>query len=125
MKVVDSSVWLEVATKGELATRCLPHLEDLRCVATPTVVMFEAYRALRRRGVEPAAMGLVGEMEFTRLVPVDTSVAIAAADLSLDHGLAAVDAMVYATARLLGCDLVTLDAHFRGLPGVVLIEAEA
>ena len=28
------------------------------------------------------------------------------------------------TARLARCELVTLDADFRGLPGVVLIEAD-
>lgn len=124
MKVVDSSVWLEVATEGALAERCVAHLEDLAQVITPTLVMFEVYRVLRRRDCERSAMTVVGEMEFTRIVLADSIVAIAAADLSLNHELAAVDAIIYATARLHGCELVTADADFRDLPGVTLIEAE-
>ena len=125
MKVIDSSVWLELVTDGPLAVRCAEHLADLAEVVTPTVVLFEVYRVLRRQGCERAALRAVGEMEYTRLVTVGTHVAIAAADLSIDHGLAAVDALIYATARLEGCELVTADTDFRGLPGVTLFEADA
>ena len=125
MKVIDSSVWLELVTDGPLAVRCAEHLTDLAEVVTPTVVLFEVYRALRRHGRERAALRTVGEMEYTRFVAVGPHVAITAADLSIDHGLAAVDALVYAVARLEGCELITADVDFRGLPGVTLIEAEA
>lgn len=125
MHVVDSSVWLEVATEGELADQCMPHLEDLTHVVTPAVVLFEVYRVLRRRDCERCAMAVAGEMEFTTIVPADSMVAIAAADLSRDHDLTAVDAIIYATARLQGCPLVTADADFRGLTDVILIEPGA
>lgn len=125
MHVVDSSVWLEVATEGALADQCMPHLEDLTHVVTPALVLFEVYRVLRRRDCERCAMAVVGEMEFTTIVPADSRVAIAAADLSLDHDLAAVDAIIYATARLQGCPLVTADTDFRGLRDVILIEPDA
>jgi len=123
--VVDSSIWLEVATEGELADRCMPHLDDLAQVVTPAVVVFEVYRMLRRRDCERSALAVVGEMEFTTIVPADSRVAIAAADLSLDHDLAAVDAIIYATARLRGCPLITVDVDFRGLGDVILIEPGA
>ena len=122
MRVIDSSVWLELVTDGPLAARCSEHLADLAEVVTPTVVLLEVYRVLRRQGRERAALRTVGEMEHTRFIAVDTHVAITAADLSIDHGLAAVDAVVYATARLEGCELVTADPDFCGLPGVTLIE---
>ena len=125
MKVVDSSVWLEVATDGALAERCAPYLADLAEVVTPTLVMLEVYRVLRRNDCERSAMTVVGEMEFTRIVPVDSLVAIVAADLSLEYGLATADAIIFATARMQPCELVTADADFRGLPGVTLIEADA
>ena len=124
MKVIDSSVWLELVTDGPLAVRCSEHLADLAEVVTPTVVLLEVYRVLRRQGRERAALRTVGEMEYTRFVAVDTHVAITAADLSIDHGLAVVDALSYATARLEGCELVTADTDFRGLPGVTLIEVD-
>ena len=69
-------------------------------------------------------MEVVGHMECTRLVPADVTTAIVAVEMSTEHGLAAADAMIYATARLNRCDLVTTDADFRGLPGVVLIESD-
>lgn len=124
MKVIDSSIWLELVTDGPFAEECGAHLSDLEQVVTPTVVLLEVYRVLRRDGREPAAMRAVAEMEYTRIVPVDHVVALAAADLSLDHGLAAADAIIYATARLNRCDLVTADADFRGLPGVILVGSE-
>jgi predicted nucleic acid-binding protein len=125
VKVIDSSVWLELVTDGPLAARCAQYLTDLAEVVTPTIVLLEVYRVLRRQGREPAALRAVGEMEYTRLVAVDTHTAITAADLSIDHGLAAADALIYATAKLEGCELVTADTDFRGLPGVTLIEAGA
>ena len=123
MRVVDSSVWLELVTDGPLAARCAPYLADLAEVVTPTLVLLEVYRVLRRQDEEVAAMRTVGEMEHTRILSTDTMVAIIAADLSLEKGLSAADAIIYATARLERCELITADADFRGLPGVTLIEA--
>jgi len=121
--VVDSSIWLEVVVDGPLAATCAPYLSDLAAVVTPTVVLFEVYRICMGRGEERAAMAAVGEMEHSRIAPADSTVVITAAELSIEHGLAAADAIVYATARLHGCELVTADADLRGLPGVVLVEA--
>jgi toxin FitB len=55
------------------------------------------------------------------IAPVDESLALEAADLSLVHGLAMADSLVYATARRHGATLVTADADFQGLPGAVVV----
>ena len=68
-------------------------------------------------------MEVVGHMEATRFAPADVTTAVIAVQVSAEHGLAAADAMIYATAKLHRCELVTADADFRGLPGVVLVEA--
>ncbi|HWZ48440.1 MAG TPA: PIN domain-containing protein [Herbaspirillum sp.] len=39
--------------------------------------------------------------------------------------MATADAIVYATARQQGADLLTCDAHFQGLPGVRLYPKSA
>jgi predicted nucleic acid-binding protein len=44
-----------------------------------------------------------------------------AADLSLTHGLAMADSLVYATARRFGATLVTGDADFEGLADAVVV----
>jgi predicted nucleic acid-binding protein len=125
VRVVDSSAWIEHFADGPLAARFTPFLSDSDKIITPTLVLYEVYRWARRHGGDREAMEIAGHLEHTRFVVADVSTAIAAAELSSDHGLAAADALIYATARLEGCELVTADTDFRGLPGVTLIEAEA
>lgn len=52
------------------------------------------------------------------VVPLDTAIALLAADLHREHQLATADAIVYATARHAGAELLTCDAHFENLPDV-------
>jgi predicted nucleic acid-binding protein len=123
-RIVDSSGWIEYLADGPLAAAFAPYLAPPEDVLTPAAVLYEVYRWARREGGDAPAMEAVAQLEQTRLVPADHIVAITAADLSIDHGLAAADALIYATARLEGCELVTADTDFRGLPGVTLIEAD-
>jgi PIN domain. len=123
-RVVDSSGWIEYLADGPLAAAFAPYLAPPEDVLTPAAVLYEVYRWARREGGDAPAMEAVAQLEQTRLVPADHIVAITAADLSIDHGLAAADALIYATARLEGCELVTADTDLRGLPGVTLIEAD-
>ncbi len=60
-------------------------------------------------------------MHRARVVTLDENLAIEAADISLAHGLAMADAIVYATAVRHRATLVTADSDFEGLPGSVLI----
>ena len=96
-----------------------------REIVTPVQVLFEVYRwasAQRRRRRShgdrhpPGVHALrPGGRDDGRGRGVNSSD---------DHALAAADAMIYATARLHRCDLVTADADFRGLPGVILLEEQ-
>jgi predicted nucleic acid-binding protein len=49
---------------------------------------------------------------------LDTSIALLAAQLHIEHKLATADAIVYATALNKGAQLLTCDAHFEHLPHV-------
>lgn len=55
------------------------------------------------------------------IVPVDETIALEAADISLELGLAMADSIVYATARRHGATLVTSDTGFEGLADTVVI----
>ena len=59
------------------------------------------------------------------VVPMDTAIALLAANLHREHKLATADAIVYATALHQKADLLTCDAHFQGLPDVVLLSKTA
>lgn len=119
MKVVDSSAWIEFFTDGPLASRFEPYVSDPEEVVTPTIVLYEVYKLIRRERDEEAGLVAVAAMERTRLAPLTEAVALTAADLALDHRLAMADAIVYATARLEGAEVVTADEDFRDLPGVI------
>ena len=67
------------------------------------------------------ALQLAGRLHTTHLIPLTESIALLAADLSLQYGLAMADAIVYATGRDQEAEVVTGDADLKGLPGVVYI----
>ena len=62
----------------------------------------------------------------TQIVQLSDTIAMRAAELSLEYRLAMADAMVYATATLHGVLLVTSDSDFfpdsAPLPGVLYLE---
>ena len=62
----------------------------------------------------------VAQALHRRVVPLDETIALAAANASLDHRLSASDAIIYATARVCQAQLVTANTHFRGLPGIII-----
>jgi predicted nucleic acid-binding protein len=118
LKVVDSSGWLELFTDGPLADRYEEHLSDLSQVLTPMVVLYEVYKWIKRERSEEQALIAVAQIEKTRVVPVSGTLALTAADLSLEHHLAMADALVYATAVLHDAELITSDADFASLARV-------
>ena len=59
------------------------------------------------------------------VVPLDTDMALAAAEIGLRHKLATADSIVYATAQLFEADLLTCDAHFKDLDGVRYVPKSA
>lgn len=84
----------------------------------PSIVMYEVCKWLRRE-VSPRASRTMGAfMRQHVTVPLDEYLARNAGVISLEHGLAMADAIVYTTARLHEATLVTGDADFDGLAGI-------
>lgn len=121
MRVIDSSGWLEWFTDGPLAGQYQRFLEKPREILLPAVVVYEVYKIVKRERGEEMALLALGQMQQAEVVVLDATLALHAADLSLRHGLAMADAIVYATARLRDCELVTSDADLKGLDGVVFL----
>ncbi len=94
-------------------------LADPASIVTPSVVLYEVYKVLKRDESEEDALRAVAQMLKTNVVPLTETLALEAADLSLEHRLAMADAIVYATARSRQADVVTTDADLGRLPGVV------
>ena len=122
MKLVDSSGWLEFFTDGPLAEQYSSHLTDLNGIFTPTLVLYEVYKRIRRERGEEEALTAAAQLKKTRLIPLTDTVAIRAAEASLEYRLAMGDAVVYATAILNDATLVTSDSDFKDIPGVIYLE---
>ena len=104
-------------TDGPLAGAYEEHLgaDDL---VVPTIVLYEVCKFMQRAVSAEAAEDVAARMRESLIVPLDERLAVEAAGASLRHGLAMVDAIVYATAQAMGATLVTSDADFRSLPDV-------
>ena len=76
---------------------------------------------IRRDLSEDRALGAVSALRGATIIPVDTSLALEAADISLELGLAMADSIVYATARRYSAKLVTADVDFEGLPETIVV----
>ena len=125
MIVVDSSGWIEFFTDGALAETYASRLRNLSAVVTPVIVIYEVYKRLKRDLSEDDALLAVSAMQQSRVVPVDQEIALTAADLSLEHGLAMADAIVLATARKFDAELVTSDRDFETIAGVTYLPNKA
>jgi len=118
--LVDSTGWLEYLTEDSKASAFSHYLEGEASVLVPSVVIFEVYRHLAKHRGRPMADRFASQALLRKVIPLDETVALAAANVSLDHRLTATDAIVYATARVCQAQLVTANTHFRGLPGVII-----
>lgn len=79
------------------------------------------YKVIRRDLSEERALEAISALRRAEIAPVDESLALEAADISLALGLAMADSIVYATARRHGAQLVTADSDFEGLPDAIVV----
>jgi predicted nucleic acid-binding protein len=118
--LVDSTGWLEYLTEDSKASAFGHYLEGDGSVVVPSVVIYEVYRHLAKHRGRALADRFASQALLRKVIPLDETVALAAANFSLDHRLNGTDAIVYATARVCHAQLVTANTHFRGLPNVIL-----
>lgn len=119
MVLVDTCGWIEWLADGALAERFEPYLEAADELLVPTVVQYELYKWLERNLGEEPALKAISLTSRSKVVDLDTSTALLAAELSRDHGLSVADAVIYASARQHHAELITADDHFEGLSGII------
>ena len=122
MRLVDTSAWIEWligSPTGEVVATHLPEQSDW---LVPTMIQLELAKWLAREVGEDKADQVIAFTQLCDIVPLDTEIALAAAEACRLHKLATADAIVLATARARDATLITCDAHFDGLPGVTRIE---
>jgi predicted nucleic acid-binding protein len=121
--VVDSSGWIEVFTDGPQAGRFVAVLDSEATLIVPVISILEVFKWVLREHSEAQAIQAVAAMQRGLVVDLDTTLAIAAAQLSHAHRLPMADSIILVTARSHQARLLTMDADFRGLgDDVELIE---
>jgi predicted nucleic acid-binding protein len=122
MVLVDTSAWIEWligSPTGEKVAEYLPEQVDW---LVPTMVQLELAKWLTREVGEDKADQIIAFTQVCQVVPLDTEIALAAAEACRDHKLATADAIIFATARAHDAALLTCDKHFENVPLVTLIE---
>lgn len=125
MILVDTSAWIEWLIGSPTGDRVADRLPEQGNWLVPTMVQLELARWLIRESGEDKADQVIAFTQVCRVVPLDTEIALAAAEACREHKLATADAIVFATARTRRATLLTCDADFDGLPGATLIEKVA
>lgn len=120
--VIDSSGWIEVFTDGPQASHFVALLESDVPLVVPVISLHEVFKWVLREHSEAQAIQAVAAMQRGLVVDLDSTLAIAAALLSHAHRLPMADSIILATARAHQALLHTMDADFRSLGDVTLIE---
>ncbi len=121
MRLIDTSAWIEwlmASPTGKAVASKIPVRDEW---LVPTLVQLELAKWLTRELGEEKTDQVVAFTQMCAVAPLDTKIALAAAEICRTHKLATADAIIYATALEHEADLVTCDAHFDGLPGVTFI----
>jgi predicted nucleic acid-binding protein len=118
MNVMDSSCWLEFIEDSSIGGEVAPIIADIEHLLVPTVVLYEVFRKLSAMKGTVYADRFIQGMLCARVVPLDASLSISAANISRQHQLAMADSIIYATVTQYNAVLWTTDKHFIGLPNV-------
>jgi len=113
MVIVDSCGWLEWFTEGTLADEYRKYLADPENLLMPAIILYEVYKILKREIGEEKALLAVGYMKNSSVIPLDETLALAAADIAVQENLSMADAIIIATARANSCKIVTSDSDLK------------
>lgn len=120
LRLVDSSGWVAYLGDGPQAEAFGTYLEREDLLLVPTTVIYEVVKKLQHTSNSIVVQKFLSHAFRARVIELDATLAIAAAQISVHHKLAMADAIIYATAESVSARLVTSDTDFRDLPGVVI-----
>ncbi len=121
MILVDSSGWIEYLAERPKADEFARYIEGSSPLLSSTIQIYEIYKVVKRDLSEDRAIAAVSALRATTIEPLTETLALEAADVALELGLAMADAIIFATASHHDAEIVTGDSDFDGLPGVTLI----
>ncbi len=121
LKIIDSVGWIAYFKGDPLANGYRSHILQQSDILCPTIIIYEVSKKIEQQISRQAAAMAVAQMIKCQVVPLDQSAAMYAARVSIEQKLAMADAIIYSAALISGATLLTSDAHFNGLPQVVIV----
>ena len=118
MNVVDSSGWLEYFADGPNADVFAKPIVATGSLIVPVLSIFEVFKRVMAQRGEDVALEAIAMMRQGKVVPLDDTLALDAARLSIQRRLPMADSIILATAIAHNATLWTQDADFEGVPAV-------
>ena len=118
MNMVDSSGWMEYFAGSENASFFAPAIEATDQLLVPTIILYEVFKRLIQQVGTSAAQTNIGDMLAGQVIDLNDSLAMSAAQISVDLKIPMADSIILATAREYNAVLWTQDVHFNGMEGV-------
>jgi len=118
MNVVDSSGWLEYFADGPNAAVFARPIVATSLLIMPVLSIFEVFKRVMTQRGEDVALEAVAMMRQGKVVPLDDTLALDAARLSVQHRLPVADSLILATAMAHRATLWTQDEDFEDVPAV-------
>ena len=118
LNLIDSSGWIEYLCGGVYAEFFADPLESEEPFVVPSLSLYEVFKHVLRHEGREEALRVAESMKSGQIVDLDSSLALQAAELSVEHRLAIADSVILATARAFDAYLWTQDPDFEGLEKV-------
>jgi len=132
--VIDTYAWIELLIGSERGNKVKELIENAQEVYTPSTVLAEAARKFLREDIDEKTIASWLEIitAASVITQIDSTTALEAAKCHIEIAKKAkmskqntpslFDAIVYATARLNQCKILTGDEHFKNLPETIWID---
>ncbi len=118
MNVVDSSAWIAFFKDEPHAEKFAGPISNTNKLLVPSITLTGVFKFICRHQDGYHALAAISQMKKGLLVPLESNLAVTAAEIGLKLQLPLADSIIYATARKFDAVLWTQDVDFKNLPGV-------
>ncbi len=118
-KCLDSSAWLAYYFAESIEMKNI--IDSESSIVTSSISLFEIKKRLKKAKKDYETFLTFLKKRSSVIIAPGIILAENAADVSIDHGLGAVDSLIYATAQFADAELITADNDFRELDNVKII----
>ena len=121
--LLDSSAWLAYFLSDNVRVKDLIDNSKENMLFTSAISLLEIKRKLLKQKISLDKIVSVLSFVKRKSIVKDATPEIceAAGELSVNHNLHSIDALIYATARQANAVLITLDYDFKNLPDVKIL----